>query len=67
VSNSKITPKIEVDGNDLYVVVDGQRVAKRGQPGTQAAKAWIPLKRGWTVIDYGRGAIQAEHRPQEDD
>ncbi len=66
-SGPKIRPKLEPDGNDLYVVVDGLRVAKRGRPGTQAAKAWIPLKPGWTVFDGANGAVQVEHRPWEDD
>ena len=41
--------KIESDGRDLYVVVDGVRVAKRGHPGTPEAGTWISLAPGWTV------------------
>jgi len=66
-STPKIQPKLELEGGDLFVVVDGLRVAKRGRPGTQAAKAWIPLKRGWRVFDGTDGAVQVEHRPEEDD
>jgi len=41
--------KIESDGRDLYVVVDGVRVAKRGHPGTPEAGTSISLAPGWTV------------------
>ena len=41
--------KIESDVRDLYVVVDGVRVAKRGHPGTPEAGTWISLAPGWTV------------------
>ena len=63
----RIEPKLELDGTDLYVVVDGLRIAKRGPPGTQAAKAWIPLERGWAVLDSEGGAIYVEYRPWDDD
>jgi len=66
VSGLKIQPKLELHGGDLFVVVDGLRVAKRGRPGTQAAKAWIPLKSGWTVFDGENGAVHVEHRPLEE-
>jgi len=37
------------DGNDIYVVVDGQRIAKRGRPRTPQAGTWVSLQPGWTV------------------
>ena len=38
------------DGIDLYVLVDGKRIAKRGQPGTPQAGTWISLEPGWEVV-----------------
>jgi hypothetical protein len=37
------------DGKDTFLVVDGVTIAKRGQPGTAQAGAWISLEPGWTV------------------
>jgi hypothetical protein len=39
------------DGHDIFVVVDGVKIAKRGRPGARHAKTWIPLEPGWTVQD----------------
>jgi hypothetical protein len=38
------------DGIELYVLVDGKRIAKRGQPGTPQAGTWISLEPGWEVV-----------------
>jgi hypothetical protein len=38
------------DGIELYVLVDGKRIAKRGQPGTPQAGTWISLEPGWEVM-----------------
>jgi hypothetical protein len=35
--------KVESDGGDLFVVVDGRRIAKRGHPDTPEARTWIPI------------------------
>lgn len=45
--------EIEVasDGEDLYVLLDGIRIAKRGKPGTPQAEKWIPLVSGYVVLD----------------
>lgn len=37
------------DGEDIFVVVNGVRVAKRGRPDTPQARAWISLEPGWRV------------------
>jgi hypothetical protein len=44
-------PKVEVErtDTDLFVVVDGVRVAERGQPGTSAAGTWVTLVEGYTI------------------
>jgi len=57
---------IESDGKDIYVVVNGKRIAKRGHPNTPQAKTWISLEPGWQVsssddtlaISYEGVAIQ---------
>ena len=53
---------IDSDGADLFVVVDGLRIAKRGDPGTPQAGTWISLEPGWTVRDcQDGGPIEIEH------
>jgi hypothetical protein len=44
-------PKVEVEtaDSDLFVLVDGVRVAQRGRPGTSAADTWVTLVNGYTV------------------
>jgi hypothetical protein len=34
---------ITSDGRDIYVVVDGARIARRGRPGTPEAGTWVSL------------------------
>jgi hypothetical protein len=52
------------DGHDVFVVVDGVRVAKRGRPGTAQARTWVSLEPGWRVLDLYEGnqnGITVEH------
>ena len=42
---------IETDGIDAFVVYNGVRVAKRGQPNTPQAGTWVSLKPGYRVFD----------------
>jgi hypothetical protein len=43
-------------GEDMFVVRNGKKIAKRGHPGTlQATKAWISLEPGWQVFDADDG------------
>jgi hypothetical protein len=46
-------PEIRIvgDGTDIYVTVDGVKIARRGSPGTPQAKIWVSLEPGWSVID----------------
>jgi hypothetical protein len=37
----------ERDGDDLFMVFLGVRVAYRGHPGTPQARTWIPIASGW--------------------
>jgi hypothetical protein len=41
------------DGKDLYITLNGMRIAKRGKPGTRHARTWILLEPGWTIRDVG--------------
>jgi hypothetical protein len=49
----RLSPTAEMvgDGQDIFIVVEGVRIAKRGHPGTPQAKSWISLEPGWTVMD----------------
>ena len=38
---------IEREGNDIFVVADGVKIAKLGHFGT--AETWVSLEPGWTV------------------
>jgi hypothetical protein len=39
------------DGDDLFLVFNGERIAKRGQPNTPQARTWVNLIPGYSVID----------------
>ena len=41
----------EFTGDDLFVLLDGRRIARRGQPGTAQAKTWVPMVPGYEVVD----------------
>jgi hypothetical protein len=55
--------EIHRDGNnDVFVLVDGIKIAKRGLPDTPQAETWIMLEPGWTVRDVKRGkAIEVSY------
>jgi hypothetical protein len=36
-------------GGDLFMLLDGVTIAKRGRPGTPQAGQWISLEPGYTV------------------
>jgi hypothetical protein len=42
---------MECTGDDIFIVFDGLRIAKRGHPDTPQAKTWVPLEPGWRVLD----------------
>ena len=46
--------EMDSDGTDLFIIVDGVKIAKRGLPDTPQAKTWVSLEPGWKVLD-GRG------------
>jgi hypothetical protein len=48
---AKKPPKLAAvaDGTDVFLVLDGRQIAKRGRPKTQHAGQWIPLEPGIVV------------------
>jgi hypothetical protein len=56
-------PKVEIeeDGLDMFVIVNGVTIARRGHPGTPEAGTWVSLP-GWTVT--GSRAFE-EDRPAD--
>ena len=44
---------VESDGKDAFVVCDGVRIAKRGQPNTPEAGTWVSLEPGFRVFHKG--------------
>ena len=47
--------RIEFDGENLFVICSGKKIAKRGQPGTPQAGTWISLEPGFVVRDADHG------------
>jgi hypothetical protein len=48
-------PKVQIKStdSDIFVYVDGLRVAKRGRPNTPQAKTWVSIEPGWEVVGGG--------------
>ena len=48
----------EQDGDDLFLLLHGKRVAKRGRPGTRKASKWIPIV-SWidSVVDESDSSV----------
>jgi hypothetical protein len=42
---------IHFDGEDMFVIREGVRIAKRGHPGTAHAGKWISLEPGFSIYD----------------
>jgi hypothetical protein len=50
------------DGKDVFVVFDGVKIAKRGEPGTVHAGTWVSLEPGYEVNSPpGAGYIEVIH------
>ena len=54
-----VMAKVEIarSHKDVFVVVDGIRVARRGYPGTPEARTWVSVEPGWQVLDSDEGII----------
>ena len=51
----------ETGFDEMYVVFDGVRIAKRGRPNTPQAGTWVSLEPGFVVLDNSdRTAIIVE-------
>jgi hypothetical protein len=57
----KHAPEIvmDSDGTDIFITVDGVRIAKRGHPGTPQARTWVSLEPGWKA--HGVEQIEIRH------
>jgi hypothetical protein len=49
------TCEIQNDGQDIFVVVNGVTIAKRGNRPPAKYGVWIMLEPGWTVRDIKQG------------
>jgi hypothetical protein len=43
------------DNDDVFILIDGMKIAKRGLPDTAHAMTWIMLEPGWIVRDVDHG------------
>jgi hypothetical protein len=57
--NPEVT--IQCDGDDLFVIRNGVKIAKRGQPDTAQAKQWISVEPGFTVLGDDDGLVIEQH------
>jgi hypothetical protein len=46
-----VVMKVETDPDALFIVLDGIKIAKRGEPGSPQAKTWVSLEPDWKVFD----------------
>lgn len=54
--------ELHEDGDDVFVLVDGMKIARRGRPDTAQAMTWVMLEPGWTVRDVQSGtAIEVRY------
>jgi hypothetical protein len=50
------------DGADVFLLVDGMKIARRGRPDTAQAMTWVILEPGWIVRDVQSGnAIEVRY------
>jgi hypothetical protein len=55
-SNEEPVCEIHKDDNDdVFILIDGTKIAKRGLPDTAHAMTWIMLEPGWIVRDVDHG------------
>jgi hypothetical protein len=41
---------VYIDGGEIFVIVDGVKIAKRGHLSTHQAMTWVSLEPGWKVF-----------------
>jgi hypothetical protein len=49
-SRPKWNVKLKATGQDIFVFVNGLKIAKRGYPDTPQAGTWVSLEPGWQVL-----------------
>jgi hypothetical protein len=49
--------KSETGSDEIYVVFDGKRIAKQGNPGTSRAGTWVSIEPGFQVAVHGAELI----------
>lgn len=47
--------EVQTEGQDVFIVVDGERIAKRPIRTIDVAMNWVVLVPGWVVRDADRG------------
>jgi hypothetical protein len=53
---------LESVGRDMFLTINGEKIARRGHPKRNGAKTWIPVKQGWIVLDTnGPFSLQIKH------
>jgi hypothetical protein len=50
------TVELRTIEGELFVVVDGVTIAKRGKPGSAYAGRWMTLEPGWSIIELEGGS-----------
>ena len=53
---------VERSGGELFLLIEGRRIARRGHPGTSEARTWVSLEPGWEVVDLPGGALEVRMR-----
>jgi hypothetical protein len=53
--NDEPTCEIQSDGQEVFVIVNGVTIAKRGNRGPAKYGTWIMLEPGWVVRDITQG------------
>jgi hypothetical protein len=51
------------NGCDMFIVLNGQKIARRGYPDTQQALTWIALEPGFAVYDTPDGIVIEQNGP----
>jgi hypothetical protein len=50
-------PPVEIKeiGDEVFVLVDGVKIAMRGAPDSAHAGTWMAIEPGWTVLELSDG------------
>jgi hypothetical protein len=50
--------EIQREGRNVFLLIDGVKIAMRGEPGSPQARTWVSLEPGYTVLDTDDGNIE---------